>query len=64
MTWRTLQTIVHSIMVHAQVLGEYIHFSLMYTTDHIFPVIEIKHLVNKDDEPTKTKKLTTGTRPS
>ena len=26
-TWRTLRTIVHSIMIHARVSEEYIHFS-------------------------------------
>ena len=35
-TLRTLHTITHSIMVHDRVLEAYIHFALMYTTDHIF----------------------------
>ena len=39
----TLQTIAHSIMMHAQVSGEYINFALIYTTEQIYPV-----------EPTKT----------
>ena len=64
MTWQTLQTIAHSIMVHAQVSDKYIHFLLMYTTDHIFPVLPIKHLVNQDGEPTTPQKLATGTKPS
>ena len=51
-------------MVHARVSDEYIHFSLMYMTDHIFPVLPIKHLVNQDGEPTKPHKRETGTKPS
>ena len=47
-TRRTLRTIAHSIMVHARVLEAYIHFTLMYTTDHIFPFPPIHDLINKD----------------
>ena len=36
----------------------------MYTTDHIFPVLPIKDLINKDGEPTTPFKLATGTKPS
>ena len=36
-TWRTLRTIAHSIMVHDIVSEAYIHFVLLYRTDHIFP---------------------------
>ena len=35
-TWRLLRTIVYSLMVHARFLEAYIHFTLMYATDHIF----------------------------
>ena len=63
-TKRTLHTIAHSIMVHARVLEAYIHFALMYTTDHIFPVIPIKDLINKDGDPKMPFKLATGTKPS
>ena len=63
-TCQTLQTISHSIVVHARVSDEYVHFDLMYTTDIIFPVIQIKHLVNQDCEPTKPHKLETGNKPS
>ena len=63
-TWKTLQTISHSIMVNAQVSDEYIHFSLIYTTDHIFPVIPIKHLVNQYSEPNTPYKLAIGMKPS
>ena len=63
-TWRTLRTIVHSLMVHAIVLEEYIHFALMYTTDQIFPVLPIKYLINEDGDPTTPYKLATGTKPS
>ena len=63
-TWRTLRTIVHSLMVHARVPKHYIHFALMYTIDHIFPVLPIKDLINEDGYPTTTYKLATGTKPS
>ena len=36
----------------------------MYVTDHIFPVLPIKYLVNKDDDPTPPFNLSTGTKPS
>ena len=51
-------------MVHARVLEVYVHFALMYTTDHIFPVLPIKDLINKDGNPTTPHKLATGTKPS
>ena len=41
-TWRMLRTIPNSIMVHARVLESYIHFALMYTTDHIFRFYQSK----------------------
>ena len=62
--WKTLQTITHLIMVHAQVSGEHIHFALIYSTDNIFPVIPIKPLVNQGSEPTMPHKLATGTKTS
>ena len=63
-TWQTLRTISHSIMVHTQVSDKYIQFSFMYTTDNIFLVLTIKHLVNQDGKPTTLNKLETGTKPS
>ena len=63
-TWRTLHTISHSLMVHARVLEAYIHFELMYTTYHIFPVLPIKDLINEDSDPTTPHKLETGTKPT
>ena len=63
-TWRTLRTLSHSLMVHARFLEAYIHFALMYRTDHIFTFIPIKDLKNKDGEPTTPFKLATGTKPS
>ena len=51
-------------MVHARFLEAYIHFSLMYMTDHIFPVLPIKVMINKDGDPTTPHKLATGTKPS
>ena len=38
-------------------------FSLMYTTDNIFPVLPIKHLLNQDAEPTMPHEMATGTKP-
>ena len=60
-TWRTLRTIAHSIMVHARVLEAYIHFALMYTTYHIFLVLPIKDMINEDRNLTMPFKLATGT---
>ena len=51
-TWRTLRTIANFLMVHARVLEAYIHFALMYTIDHIFPVLPIKDLMNEDSDTT------------
>ena len=41
----------------------YVHFASMYTTDHIFPVLTIKDLINEDGDPTTPHKLATGTKP-
>ena len=51
-------------MVHARVSEAYVHFALMYTTDHIFPVLLIKNLINEDGDLTTPHKLATGTKPS
>ena len=63
-TCRTLRTVAHSLMVHTRVPEVYVHFALMYTTDHIFPVLSIKYLINEDGDPTTPHKLATGTKPS
>ena len=63
-TWRTLRTIAHSLMVHDRVPEIYIHFALMYTIDHILPVLPIKDLINEDGDPTTLYKLAIGTKPS
>ena len=63
-TWRTLRTFAHSLMVHARVLELYVHFASMYTTYHIFSFLPIKHLINEDGDPTTPHKLATGTKPS
>ena len=60
---RTLRTIAHSHMVHAQVLEDYIHFTLIYTEDNIFLVLPIIYLISKDGKPTMPHKLVTGTKP-
>ena len=56
--------IAHNCMVHARVLEAYIHFALMYTTDHIFLVIPIKYLINEDGDPTTSFKLAADMKPS
>ena len=33
-TWITLRIVVHALMVHDRVPEVYVHFTLMYTTDH------------------------------
>ena len=63
-TWRTLLTVAHAFMVHARVPELYVHLALMYTTDHIFTVLPIKYLINKDGDPTTPHKLATGTKHS
>ena len=63
-TWITLRIIAHALMVHARVPEIYVHFALMYTTDHIFPVLPIKDLIHEDGDPTTPYKLATGTKPS
>ena len=62
-TWRTLRTVVHSLMVHARVPEVYVHFTLMYKTDHIFLVLPIRDLIKEDGYPTTPYKLATGTKP-
>ena len=51
-------------MVNDRFLKAYIHFALIYMTDHIFPFIPIKYLINKDCDPTTPFKLATVTKPS
>ena len=51
-------------MVHARVSEGYIHFALIYTTDHIFLFLPIKDLINEDGDPTTPYKLATGTKPA
>ena len=51
-------------MVHARVPEVYVHFTLMYTKDHIFPVLPIKDIINEDGDPTTPHKLATGKKPS
>ena len=63
-TWRTLSTISHSLMVHARVSEAYNHFVLMYMTDHIFLALPIKDMINDNGDPTTPYKPATGTKPS
>ena len=63
-TLRTFHTIAHSLMVHAQVSDVYIHLPLMYTADHILPVLPIKELISKDSDPNTPNKLATCMKPS
>ena len=60
MTRRMLRT----LMVHARVPEVYVHFAIMYTIDHIFPVLTIKDLINEYGDPTTPYKLATGIKPS
>ena len=59
-----MRTVGHSLMVHARVLEAYVHVTLMYMTDHIFPVLPIKDLINEDGDPTTPHELATGMKPS
>ena len=63
-TWITLRKVAHSIMVHTRVSEVYVHFTLIYTTDHIFPVLPIKYIISKDSDTTTPHKLATGKKPS
>ena len=63
-TWRTLRTFAHFLMLHARVTEVYVHFALMYMADHIFLVLPIEDLIIKDGDPTTPHKLSTGTKPS
>ena len=63
-TWTTLRTIVHSLMAHARALEAYILFELMYTIDHIFTVLPIKYMINRDGELNIPFKLVMSTKPS
>ena len=63
-TWRTLCTIAHYLMVHERVLEAFIRFTLIYTTYHIFLVLLIKDMINKDGDLTTPFKLATGMKPS
>ena len=63
-TWRTVRTVAYALMVHTRVPEVYVHFALMYTTDHNFLVLPIKYLINEDGDPTTPHKLATGTKPS
>ena len=63
-TWRTFRTVAHALIIHARVPEVYVHFASMYTTDHIFPVLPIKYLINEDGDPTTPHKLSTSMKPS
>ena len=63
-TRRTLHTFAHYLMVHDRVSEAYIHFALIYTTDHIFPVLLLKYLINEDGDTTTPHELSTGTKNS
>ena len=63
-TWIMLRTVAHSLMVHDRFLEAYINYSLMYTKEHIFPVLQIKDVINEDGNPTTPFKPATVTKPS
>ena len=58
-----MRTVAHTLMVYARVPEVYVHFTLMYTTNHVFLVLPIKDLINEDGNPTMLHKLETGTKP-
>ena len=58
-----MRTVAHALMIHARVPEVYVHFKLMYTTDHIFLVLPIKDLINEDGDPKPPHKLATGKKP-
>ena len=62
--WIMLRTIAQSPMVNAIFLEACVNFALMYTADHIFPVLPIKNLINEDGGPTTPFKLAKDTKPS
>ena len=62
-TWRTLRTVAHALMDQARFPEVYVHFTLMHTTDHIFLVLPIKDLINKDGDPATPRKLATCMKP-
>ena len=51
-------------MVHARVSDRYIQFFIIYMTDHLFPVLPIKHLVKQYGVTNMPQKLATGTKSS
>ena len=59
-----LSMIEHSLMVHVPVYEVYINITLMYTADHILPVLTIEYLIKKYGEPTTPFKLATGMKSS
>ena len=61
-TWRTLLTIEHPLMVRVRFLEAYIHFTIMYTADHMFSVLPIKDLITEDRKPTIPFKIAAGTK--
>ena len=63
-TWWTLQTISHSIIVHTRVLDKYIHFNLYKRLIIYFPSYQMKRLINQDVEPTTPHNLASGTKSS
>ena len=63
-TWRTLRKVSNSLMLHDRVFEAYIHFALMYTIDHIFPVLPIKDMIKDNYDMTTAHKITTGTKHS
>ena len=59
-----MRTVAHYLIVNARVSEVYVHFALMYTTDHIFLLLPIKDIINKDGDPTMKHKLATPKKPS
>ena len=54
LTWITLRTIVHSIMVHARVLEAYIHFQFMFTVHRYQHTVRTSCTYNLKKDSTQT----------
>ena len=61
-TWRTLRTIAHALMVDDRFPEVYVYFSLIYTIDPFYLVLSKKNLIDEDGDPTTPYKLATGTK--
>ena len=59
-TWRTIRSIAHSLMVFARVNDDYTHHALIFAAHHIIPVLPLKDLVNEQGDPVTPIELMTN----